>query len=135
MQVTTIGLDIAKSSFQIHGADACGKVVLRKRLRRGKLLEFFANLPCCRVGMEACGGAHHWARELTKLGHEVRLIAARRSGWDWPDNQDDGQGWCRQRGEGVARPELRHWRRRTPEGTRRLAVAVDRAKERVSSRQ
>ena len=61
--------------------------------------------------------------------------AARRSGWDWPDNQDDGQGWCRQRGEGVARPELRHWRRRTPEGTRRLAVAVDRAKERVSSRQ
>ena len=74
MQIATIGLDIAKSSFQVHGADACGKVVLRKRLRRGKLLEFFANLPRCRVGMEACGGAHYWARELTKLGHEARLM-------------------------------------------------------------
>ena len=69
------------------------------------------------------------------LASGTPLRAARRSGWDWPDNQDDGQGWCRQRGEGVARPELRHWRRRAPEGTRRLAVAVDRAKERVSSRQ
>ena len=74
-----------------------------------------------------------WLNNLVE--QDQRRIAARRSGWDWPDNQDDGQGWCRQRGEGVARPELRHWRRRAPEGTRRLAVAVDRAKERVSSRQ
>ena len=71
---TIIGLDIAKSSFQIHGVAACGTRTLRKKLRRGKVLEFFANLPACLIGMEACGGAHYWARELTKLGHEVRLM-------------------------------------------------------------
>jgi transposase len=71
---TIIGLDIAKSSFQIHGVAACGRATLRKKLRRGKVLEFFANLPSCLIGMEACGGAHYWARELTKLGHEVRLM-------------------------------------------------------------
>jgi transposase len=71
---TTVGLDIAKSSFQVHGIAASGRPTLRKKLRRGKLLEFFANLPACLIGMEACGGAHHWARELTKLGHEVRLM-------------------------------------------------------------
>jgi transposase len=71
---TTIGLDIAKSAFQIHGVAACGRTTLRKKLGRGKVLEFFANLPACLIGMEACGGAHYWARELTKLGHEVRLM-------------------------------------------------------------
>jgi transposase len=70
----TVGLDIAKSSFQVHGIAACGRTTLRKKLRRGQVLEFFANLPPCRIGMEACGGAHYWARELTKLGHEVRLM-------------------------------------------------------------
>ena len=74
MQVTTIGLDIAKNVFQVHGVDQHGKVVLRKRLSRGKVLAFFANLPRCVIGLEACGGAHYWARELTKLGHEVRLM-------------------------------------------------------------
>jgi transposase len=74
MQVTTIGLDIAKNVFQVHGVDQHGKVVLRKRLSRGKVLAFFANLPPCLIGLEACGGAHYWARELTKLGHEVRLM-------------------------------------------------------------
>ena len=74
MMVTTIGLDIAKSSFQVHGVDAHGTVVLRRRLARGKVLEFFATLPRCLVGMEAGGGAHHWARELTRLGHDVRLM-------------------------------------------------------------
>jgi len=62
MQVTTIGLDIAKSVFQVHGVDARGKVVLRKRLARGKVLAFFVNLPRCLIGLEAGGGAHHWAR-------------------------------------------------------------------------
>ena len=62
MQVTTIGLDLAKSIFQAHGADGRGRVVFRKRLTRGKVLAFFANLPACLVGMEACAGAHHWAR-------------------------------------------------------------------------
>lgn len=74
MQVTTIGLDLAKSVFQLHGVDARGRVVLRRRLSRSRLLEVFANLPRCVVGMEACSGAHYWARELEALGHEVRLM-------------------------------------------------------------
>jgi len=73
-QTTTIGLDIAKHIFQAHGADAGGHVVFRKRLRREKLLEFFAAQPSCMVAMEACAGAHHWAREIGALGHTVRLI-------------------------------------------------------------
>jgi transposase len=74
MQVTTIGLDIAKNVFQVHGVDAQGRVMLRKRLARGQVLAFFANLPRCLLGLEVCAGAHDWARELTKLGHEVRLM-------------------------------------------------------------
>jgi transposase len=73
-EVSTIGLDLAKHVFQAHGADASGKVVFRKRLRREKVLEFFAGTPACMVAMEACSSAHHWARELTRLGHIVRLI-------------------------------------------------------------
>jgi transposase len=72
--VSTIGLDIAKSVFQAHGSDASGSVVFRKKLGRGRLLVFFASLPPCVVAMEACAGAHHWGRELARLGHEVRLI-------------------------------------------------------------
>ena len=75
-EITTICLDLAKSWFQVHGADAQGRPVLRKKLARGKVLEFFAGLPPCLVGMEACGSAHHWGRELIKLGHQVRLIPA-----------------------------------------------------------
>ena len=74
MQITTIGLDIAKNVFQIHGIDAAEKVVVRKQLRRGQVLAFFKALAPCLVGMEACATAHYWARELTKLGHQVRLI-------------------------------------------------------------
>ncbi len=70
----TIGLDIAKRVFQAHGADATGRAVFRKRLVRAKVLEFFAAQPPCVVAMEACGGAHHWAREINKLGHTARLI-------------------------------------------------------------
>ena len=73
-QVTTIGLDIAKNVFHAHGADARGQGVFSKRLSRAKLLGFFAAQPPCLVALEACGGAHHWARELMALGHEVRLI-------------------------------------------------------------
>jgi transposase len=75
MEVSIIGLDLAKTVFQVHGADASGAVVLRKQLRRNKLLEFFARQSPCLVAMEACGGAHYWAREIGKLGHNVRLIA------------------------------------------------------------
>lgn len=74
LEVTTIGLDIAKNSFHAHGADERGDAVFSRKLSRGKLLDFFAAQPSCLVAMEACGGAHHWARELTQLGHEVRLI-------------------------------------------------------------
>lgn len=77
MQITTIGLDIAKNVFQIHGIDAKEKVVVRKQLRRSQVLAFFAALPPCLVGMEACATAHYWARELRKLGHEVRLMPAK----------------------------------------------------------
>jgi transposase len=73
-EVSTIGLDIAKSVFQIHGVDAGGAVVLRKRFTRAKLLEFFAALPACLVGIEACPTAHHWSRRLQVLGHRVRLL-------------------------------------------------------------
>jgi transposase len=73
-KATTIGLDLAKSVFQVHGIDAAGGVVVRRKLRRPELLAFFAALPSALVGMEACGGAHYWARELTRLGHTVRLM-------------------------------------------------------------
>src|ERR1700675_1885707 len=74
MQITTIGLDLAKSVFQVHAIDATGRVVVRKSLRRSQMLPFFSKLPSCLVGIEACGTSHHWARELIKLGHEVRLM-------------------------------------------------------------
>src|SRR5215469_7944237 len=74
-QATTIGLDIAKHVFQMHGADATGQVVFRKRVTRAKLIGFLAEQAPCIVAMEACAGAHYWAREISKLGHSVRLIA------------------------------------------------------------
>src|SRR3984893_17046966 len=73
-EVSTIGGDIAKSVFQIHGVDAGGTVVIRRRVGRARVLEFFADLPPCLVGMEACATAHQWARELKKLGHDTRLM-------------------------------------------------------------
>jgi len=77
MQITTIGLDIAKNVFQVHGIDATEQVVVTKRLRRGQVFRFFEGLEPCLVGMEACATAHHWARELRKLGHQVRLMPAK----------------------------------------------------------
>lgn len=74
MQLVTIGFDLAKNVFQVHGVDHTGKPLLRRRLRRVGVLPFFESLPPCLVGMEACGSAHFWARELARLGHEVRLI-------------------------------------------------------------
>jgi transposase len=76
MEVITIGLDIAKRVFQAHGVDATGRAVVRRRLGRAEVLDFFQALPPCLVGIEACGTAHHWAREIRALGHEVRLIPA-----------------------------------------------------------
>ena len=72
--VTTIGLDIAKSVFQVHGIDAEGKVVIRRQLKRRYVLAFFQKLAPCLVGIEACASSHHWSRELRALGHKVRLM-------------------------------------------------------------
>jgi transposase len=73
-EVSTIGLDIAKSVFQVHGVDVAGAVVIRKRVSRARVLEYFSDLPPCLIGIEACPSAHHWGRELQALGHTVRLI-------------------------------------------------------------
>ena len=72
--VATVGLDLAKSVFQVHGVDRTGAVVVRRKLRRAQVLEFFRTLPACLVGLEACGSAHHWAREIAACGHDVRMI-------------------------------------------------------------
>jgi len=75
MNIKRIGIDLAKQVFQIHGVDYHDKIVLRKQLKRNQFLSFFAALPPCLIGLEACGGAHHWARELQRLGHTVKLMA------------------------------------------------------------
>jgi len=74
MQISTLGIDIAKNVFQVHGVDAAEKVVLKKQLRRGQVLEFVGKLPPCLIGMEACATSHHWAREFRRLGHDVQLM-------------------------------------------------------------
>ena len=75
MKVTTIGIDLAKSVFQVHGVDERGQAVIKKQLKRHQMAEYFVNLAPCLIGMEACGGAHHWARKLQAMGHTVRLMA------------------------------------------------------------
>ncbi len=72
--ITTIGLDIAKSVFQVHGIDAVGTVIIRRQLKRRYVLAFFRKLPPCLVGLESCASSHHWSRELKTLGHTVRLM-------------------------------------------------------------
>ena len=76
-EVITIGVDLAKNVFQVHGVDAEGAVVFRRQLRRGRVLPFFKKQPPCLVGMEACATSHHWGREIEALGHRVRLMAPR----------------------------------------------------------
>lgn len=75
MKITTVGIDLAKNVFQVHGIDEHGKPGLKKQLKRAQVLPFFANLPACLIGMEACGSAHYWARKLAELGHTVKLMA------------------------------------------------------------
>lgn len=106
MKITTIGVDLAKTVFQVHGVDERGKAVLRKQLRREQMVEFFARLPPCLVGMEACGSAHHWARVLQGQGHSVRLIAAQFVKPYVKSNKNDAadaEAIC----EAVARPHMR----------------------------
>jgi len=105
-EVTTIGLDIAKTVFQIHGVDAAGGVVIRRQLRRRQVLSFFRKQPSCLVGMEACATAHHWAREITALGHEVKLMPPRYVKPYVKRNKNDAadaEGIC----EAVTRPTMR----------------------------
>ena len=104
--VTVVGVDLAKSVFQVHGIDERGEVVLRRKLSRSKLLSFFANLPSCLVGMETCASANYWARELMALGHEVRLMPpqyvkpyVKRS----KNDASDAEAIC----EAVTRPTMR----------------------------
>ena len=76
MEIHTLGIDIAKNTYQLHGADPSGKAVMRKRLPRHKLAAFIANLPACTIVMESCGGANYWARVFQRSGHTVKLICA-----------------------------------------------------------
>lgn len=106
MTVKRIGVDLAKNVFQVHGVDGRERVVFRKRLRRSQFLAFFAQQPPCLVGMEACGGAHHWARQLHQLGHDVRLMAARFVTPYRQNDKNDGNdaaAIC----EAVSRPSMR----------------------------
>jgi transposase len=106
MKITVLGIDLAKNVFQLHGVDEQGNVVVRKQLARSKLIAFVAQLEPCRIGMEACQGAHHWAREMRKLGHDVRLISPqfvtpyRKSNKNDPN---DAAAIC----EAVSRPHMR----------------------------
>lgn len=121
MEISTIGLDLAKSIFQVHGVDAAGEVVVRKTLRRSQVLPFFAKLPPCRVGVEACGTSHHWARELIRLGHDVRLMPpayvkpyVKRGKTD----ANDAEAIC----EAVTRPTMRFVPVKSPEQQAALAL-------------
>ena len=73
--VRVLGIDLAKQSFQLHGVDEAGQVVIKKKLNRTQLSAFVANLPVCLIGLEGCGGAHHWMRLFTEMGHTVRMMA------------------------------------------------------------
>src|SRR5215468_8106659 len=112
--VTTIGLDIAKSVFQLHGVDAHGDVMVRRRLKRRHVLAFFEKLPPCLVGLEACASSHYWSRELQKLGHTVRLMPpayvkpyVKRQ----KNDATDAEAIC----EAATRPNMRFVPTKTPE--------------------
>ncbi len=106
MKITTIGIDLAKEVFQVHGVDEGGKVVVRKQLKRKDVTKYFANLEPCLIGMEACGSAHHWARKLSDYGHTVKLMAPQFVKPYVKTNKNDvadAEAIC----EAVARPNMR----------------------------
>jgi transposase len=106
MKVTTVGIDLAKNVFQVHGVNEHGKTVLKKQLKRHQVLEFFANMPACLIGMEACGSAHHWARRLQALGHTVKLMAPQFVKPYVKTNKNDAAD-AEAISEAVARPNMR----------------------------
>jgi transposase len=127
-EITTIGLDLAKHVFQVHGIDASGAPVVRKRLRRSEVLTFFARLPSCLIGLEACATAHYWARELRALGHEVRLMPAQYVKAYVKRNKNDAadaEAIC----EAVRRPTMRFVPIKTAE--QQAALLVHRGRERL----
>jgi transposase len=127
-EITTIGLDLAKHVFQVHGVDADGATVLRKQLRRGQVLIFFSRLPACVVGLEACATAHYWARELGALGHEVRLMPAQYVKVYVKRNKNDAadaEAIC----EAVVRPTMRFVAAKTAE--QQAALLLHRGRERL----
>ena len=125
-EVSTIGLDIAKSVFQVHGVDSAGAVVIRKRISRAKVLEYFGELPPCLIGIEACPSAHHWGRELQALGHTVKLMPPsyvkaylKRS----KNDANDAEAIC----EAVTRPSMRFVPIKTKE--QQTALMLHRARQ------
>ena len=126
MKITTVGVDLAKAVFQVHGVDERGKVVLRKQVKRKDVLSFFANLQPCLIGMEACGSAQYWARKLSALGHTVRLMAPQ---FVKPyvktnkSDRNDAEAIC----EAVARPNMRFVPVKTAE--MQAVLAVHRARQ------
>jgi transposase len=105
-EITTVGIDLAKSVFTVHGVDRLGRTVLRKTIRREKLMELVAALPPCLIGMEACSGAHHWARQFERCGHRVGIMMARFVAPYRKSAKNDGndaEAIC----EAVARPTMR----------------------------
>jgi len=127
-EIRTIGLDLAKHIFQVHGVDAEGTTVLRKQLRRGQVLAFFSRLPPCVVGLEACATAHYWARELRVLGHEVRLMPAQYVKAYVKRNKNDAadaEAIC----EAVLRPTMRFVPVKTAE--QQAALPLHRGRERL----
>jgi len=121
MNITTIGIDLAKSVFQVHGTDERGKAVLSRVLRRAQLMKFFTQMPPCLIGMEACGGAHFWARKLSELGHTVKLMAPQFVKPYVKTNKNDArdaEAIC----EAVGRANMRFVAIKTPEQQALLAL-------------
>ncbi len=126
MKITTIGVDLAKEIFQIHGVDERGKVVLRKQVKRKDMAKFFANLEPCLVGMEACGSSHHWARKLGSFGHTVKLMAPQFVKPYVKANKNDAadaEAIC----EAVSRPSMRFVPEKTVE--QQAILSVHRARQ------
>jgi transposase len=126
MNITTIGIDLAKNVFQVHGVDERDKAGLKKQLKRAQILPFFANLPPCLIGMEACGSAHYWARKLNELGHTVKLMAPQFVKPYVKTNKNDAadaEAIC----EAVRRPSMRFVPVKT--GEQQAVLSLHRARE------